>query len=82
MLCLFIVIKVKFIFKNVIYLESEKYPGRVGIGSTEIFEINLLQTRFVYIEGRISKESTEPRKGHFLSDIYQNKIETRKLEQK
>ena len=36
-----------------IYLESETYPGR----SAEIFEINLLRTRCVYIENRISRES-------------------------
>ena len=46
MLCLFIIVKMEFIYKNVLmcYFWEENYTGE----TTEIFEINLLRTMFVY----------------------------------
>ena len=57
MLCLFIIIKMEFIYKNVLlhlFWECKMKRGWSWVeGSTEIFEINLLRTWGVDIERRI-----------------------------
>ena len=59
MLCLFIIFKMEFIYKNVwLHLSGESNMCR---GSTESFDINLLRTWFVYIESKISpKDADQP----------------------